>query len=145
MILSHDLSRQVRINVYPASGTTGVQETTVLDMADFENVLFIAAATVTSTAQQLTMNMGTASTTGAGNFSEAIGDSSHVSTGGLYLDVHRPTKRFVQGRFTSSGASSPARAVMAIRYGARSVPTTQDASGATGTQLYSPGSGTATG
>lgn len=137
--------RHARINAYPASGTTSPQETSVLDMLGFESVMLIALTTVTSTAQQLSFQTGTASTTGAGNFSEVVGDTSHTATGGLGLDMYRPTKRFVQGRMTASGASAPARGIVAIRYGARSMAVTQDTSGLVMTQLYSPGSGTATG
>lgn len=144
-MLSHDMARQVRINAYSASGTTSPQESSVLDMQGFEGILAIGISTVSSTAQQLTFQTGTASTTGAGNFSEVVGDSSHVSTGGQFLEMYRPIKRFAQARMTASGASAPSRGLVVIRYGARSVPTTQDASGATGEFLYSPGSGTATG
>ena len=136
---------RARINAYAASGTTAPQESSVMDMLGFESIMAIGIATVTSTAQQLTFNEGTASTTGAGNFSEVVGDTSHTTTGGLVLDQYRPTKRFVQARMTASGASAPARGLVVIRYGARSLPSTQDASGAVVTQLYSAGSGTATG
>lgn len=136
-------SQKSRINMYTAVSATTPLETSVLDMLNFESVLFVAQSSVTSTAQSLRMLNGTASTTGAGNFSEVIGDTSHTTTGGSYLDVFRPTKRFVQGQFTASGAAGP-RSLVAIRYGARSQPTTQDAV-VTGTLLYSPASGTATG
>jgi len=135
-------SQKSRINAYVAVSATTPLETTVLDMLGFESVLFIAQSTVTSTAQSLRMLNGTASTTGAGNFSEVVGDTSHTATGGLYLDVLRPAKRFVQGQFTASGAAGT-RGLVAIRYGAKSQPTTQDI--AVGTLLYSPASGTATG
>lgn len=137
-------SLRSRINAYAASGTTGVLESTVLDMAGFESALIVGIATVTSTAQQLFAEGGTASTTGAGNFSQYVGDASHVSTGGEFVDLYRPTKRYLQARFSASGASAPARGLVVLRYGARSMGTTQDASGATGVRLYSPGSGTAT-
>lgn len=144
-MISHDLGRQVRANAYAASGTTGVLESTVFDLNGFESILAVGIATVTSTAQQLTFQMGTASTTGVGDFSEVVGDTSHTSTGGAGLEVYRPVKRFAQARFTASGASAPARGLMVMRFGARTQPTTQDVSGIVFTYLYSPVSGTATG
>ena len=135
-------SRRSEIYGQAASGTTSVLKTPVIDMLGAEGILFMAGATVTSTAQSLRFRMSTASA--SGGMSEATGDTSHTATGVLYLDVHRPSKRFVQGLFTASGASSPARFVTAIKYGLRSEPSTQPA-GTTGKRLYSPGSGTATG
>lgn len=134
------LSESVNINAYAASGATTPLNTSVLDMDGYEGVLFIAAATVTSTAQHLKMQMGTAS----GSLSDATGRVEH-SVVGLYLDVFRPTKRFVQGSFTASGASSPGRAITAIRYGARNQPATMSTALVAGLALSSPGSGTATG
>ena len=133
-----------RINGYAASGTTSPLETSVLDMNGFDSVMFVGLASVTNTGQYLSFQMGTASTTGAANFSEATGNVEQTVTGAIVMDVFEPTKRFVQGRFTASGASAPARGLLAIRYGARSLPTTQDAGSLVG-RFYSPGSGTATG
>lgn len=138
------LSENTLINGVASSGTTSPLNTSVLDMDGFEGVLFMAFATATSTAQHLKVMMGTASATNT--HSDATGRVEH-SVFGLYLDVFRPIKRYVQGSFTASGASSPARSVVAIRYGTRSGPTS-NASGdiSTGSlALASPGSGTATG
>jgi hypothetical protein len=136
-------SRHSLINAYTQLGTTSPVETSVLDMNGFESVLFVVAATVTSTGNQLVVKGGTATATGAG-FSEVfspVGASHVVDT--LYADVYRPTKRFIQGSFESSAASSPTVSITAIRYGGRSLPTTQEAE-TTGVRMYSPGSGTAT-
>lgn len=133
-----------RINGYAASGATTPLETTVLDMLGFESVMFIGISSATSTAQHVAMVAGTASATGAGNFSETTGEVVHSVSGAVVGDWFRPAKRFVQGRFTASGATGAARAIVAIRYGARSEPTTQDAPTVVNS-FYSPGSGTATG
>lgn len=139
-----ELSRNAVIDMYTASGATTPLETTVLDMNGFESVIFLGLSSVTNTGNQLAVLNGTASTTGAGNFSEVFSPvGASAVTSGIYADVYRPTKRFIQGNWEASGASAPARALVAIRYGARSVPTTQPA-GTTGVRMYSPGSGTAT-
>ncbi len=138
-------SRRSEIYGRAASGATTIIKTPVIDMggsAPAESVLFVAGATVTSTAQWLAFRMSTASA--SGGMSEATGHVDHTTTGALYLDVNRPTKRFVQGFMTASGASSPARFIVGIKYGLRSEPSSHPSITA-GTRLYSPGSGTATG
>ena len=142
MPVPHEMSRRTLITSVVASGTTSPLETPSLDMLGFESVLFIGISSVTSTAQHLKMKMSTASATAG--MSDATGRVEQSVTGCLYYDAYRPTKRFVQGALTASGASAPARGIVAIQYGARSSPTTQPA-GTTGIRVYSPGSGTATG
>ena len=135
-------SLRSRIEVTVATGTTGNLNGDIIDMASnggFESLLVVAGASVTSTAQHLKLQVGTASD----SLSDATGDIQHTVQG-LYLDVYRPILRFARGVFTASGASSPGRAIVSIAYGARSQPTTQPA-GTTGIRLYSPGTGTATG
>ena len=142
MAWEKELSLSAELYGQAGSGATTILKTPVIDMVDAESVLFLGAATVTSTAQWLKFRMSTASA--SGGMSDATGQVDHTATGLLYLDVHRPIKRFVQGIFTASGASSPARFVGAVKYGMRSQPSTQPA-GTTGLRVYSPGSGTATG
>ena len=137
-------SRRSRINMYGASGTTVALGTTVLDMDGFESVLFIAHSSVTSTGNDIRVLNGTASTTGAGNFSEVFlpAGSSGITTGAQFVDVYRPAKRYVQALFETT-ASGTQKGLVAIRYGARALPTTQDVV-TRGTQAYSPASGTST-
>ena len=135
-------SRRALFNAYIATGATTPLETTVLDMNGFENLLLVGIATVTSTGNRIQVLGGTATATGAGNFSQFVGETSALTTA-LALDVYRPVKRFAQGQLSATAASSPIRALVAIRYGGRAQPTTQDA-GITLNRLYSPVSGTAT-
>lgn len=135
-------SRRSEIYGQASSGTTSPLKTPVIDMSGAESVLFIAGATVTSTANVLKFRMSTASA--SGTMSESTGHVDHTATGALFLDVHKPIKQFVQGLFTASGASSPARFIVGIKYGLRNEPSTQP-TGTVGSRLYSPGSGTATG
>lgn len=138
-------SRRSRINGYvESSGTSTPLETSVLDMNGFESVMFIGVSSITSTGKSVAVAAGTASTTGAGNFSDLQGAATAFTSGAAFTDVYRPTKRYVQGRFQTTAATAAARALVAIRYGADSLPTTQDAA-TTGIQLYAPTSGTSTG
>ncbi len=138
-----ELSRNAYITGQSASGGAGnVAKTPVIDMAGFESVCFIAVATATNTSNRLAMRSGTASA--SGGLSDTTGDVEHTVTGAMYLDHFRPTKRYVQGRFSASGATSPHVGLIAIAYGARAVPTTQPVE-TTGVRIYSAGSGTASG
>ena len=125
-----------------SSGITGLVKTPVFDMKGFESILFGAIASATNASNRLAFRMSTASA--SGGMTDATGQVAHTVTGMLILDVFRPIKQFVQGRYTASGATSPAVAVFGVQYGARAMPTTQP-SGTLVTRLYSPGSGTASG
>ena len=122
-----------------ATGTTVAINGTIVDTDGYENVLGIAVATVTSTAQHLKWQQGTATA--------AVSDTTgrvENSVGCMYLDINRPGMRYGRFVLTASGASSPYRGIITVRYGARNQPTTNDA-GTTGTRLNTPGTGTATG
>ena len=138
-----ELSR--RTQVFGQAGTvsaTGVLKTPVIDMLDFESVMFVAVGSATNSSNRLAMRMSTASA--SGGMSQATGQVSHLTTGALVLDVYRPIKRYVQGLYTASGATSPAAGIVGMAYGARSMPTTHPTHTSV-TRLYSPGSGTASG
>lgn len=135
-------SRRSMIYGVASSGITGNVKTPVIDMAGFESVLFAVVASATNSSNHLALRMSTASA--SGGMSDASGETSGISTGVQVLDVYRPTKRFVQGRYSSSGATSPAVGLIAFAYGARAMPSTQP-TGTNVKRMYSPGSGTATG
>lgn len=135
-------SEDYLINGVASSGITGNVKTPVFDMNEYEAIAFMAVASATNSSNRLGFRMSTASA--SGGMSDATGQVAHTTTGVLVLDVYRPTKRYVQGRYSASGATSPAVAIFGIQYDARSVPVTQ--STAVGvTRLFSPGSGTASG
>jgi hypothetical protein len=140
--MANRLSEGSFITGVASSGVTGNVKTPVFDTYGFESIMFMAVASATNSSNRLAFRMSTASA--SGGMSDATGQVSHTSTGVLVLDVHRPTKRYVQGRYSASGATSPAVGLIGVMYGARSQPTTQPAE-TTVTRLYSPGSGTASG
>ena len=137
-----ELSRRAYITGVASSGITGLVKTPVFDLAGFESIMFMAVASATNSSNRLAFRMSTASA--SGGMSDATGQVSHTATGVLVLDVQRPTKRYVQGRYSASGATSPAVGLIGVAYGARSQPTTQPTETVV-TRLYSPGSGTASG
>jgi hypothetical protein len=126
-------------------GTTGTSialNGDVIDMASnggFESIAFVGYQSASQADSALVMQMGTAS----GALSDATGDVPGTKTS-LYLDVRRPTQRFVRGVFRPGSATVAYRSLHTIAYGPRVKPTTQPAS-TTGLALYSPGTGTATG
>ncbi len=135
-------SRRSMIFGVAATGITGNVKTPVIDMAGFESVIGMVAASSTNSSNHLALRMSTASA--SGGMSDATGETSGIATGVQVLDVYRPTKRYVQFRYSSSGATSPQVGLIAMAYGARAMPTTQP-TGTNAKRLYSPGSGTATG
>ena len=136
------LSERSYITGVAASGGTANVKTPVFDMKGFESIMFMAVASATNSSNRLAFRMSTASS--SGGMSDATGQVAHTTTGVLVLDVQRPIKRYVQGRYAASGATSPAVGVIGVAYGARAMPTTQPAETLV-TRLYSPGSGTASG
>ena len=137
------LSQRLEMTCYRQATTnsTGTLQTTVFDMTGYEGLLLLSgrATTDADTSSKLFIQDGTAS--------DAMSDTTgmqNITKTGLYLDVVRPVKRFVQGNFKTTASGADVQQIWALRYGARTQPTTQPAS-TTGKVLYSPGSGTASG
>ena len=123
------------------SNTTGTLQTTEPDMSHWEGLCLLSGRQTTDadTSSKLFVQTGTAS----GALSDTTGMVNLTKTG-LYLDTVRPVKQFVQGNFKTTASGPDEQQLIAIRYGARSLPVTQPAS-TTGLIVYSPGSGTASG
>ena len=113
----------------------------IVDTDGYENVLLIGQLESTNTNAQLVALGGTATN----DMSEYTGPSGGEASGvakTLYLDIHRPKKRYISGTvFASAGAQNAN--VITILYGARSVPTSNSTL-VNGRQLYTPNTGTAT-
>lgn len=137
-----ELSRRTVItgNWNTATNATGRMTGDVLDMTGFDGVLFVGVYGTTNagTESYIFAQGGTAS----GSLSDTTG-AQRLSKTTVFLDLYRPTTRFVRGGLVST-ASGETKTLIAIQYGPRTVPTTQPAS-TTGVRVYSPGTGTATG
>jgi len=125
-----------------SSGVTGNVKTPVYDMSQGNSILFIAVASASNSSNRLAMRMGTASA--SAGLSDATGQIAHTVSGVLVYDAYKPTKRFVQGRYSASGATGAAVAIVGIQYGLRQTPSTHPAATLVG-RFYSAGSGTASG
>lgn len=106
----------------------------ILDMAGFEGVMFVALtgdATATSAlalkCEQNTVNSasGMAELTGAASFTAGASDADNKA---LVLDVHKPRERYVRAVLERGTADCVVDGIIAIQYMPRSMPTSQDAS-----------------
>ena len=141
--MGFELSRNTRISFSPASvsNATGRIDGPILDMDGWESVAFLAFVTATNagTDSVLGMRVGTAS--------DAMSDTTGVqrfAAGGIYLDVARPGKRFVQGQMRCT-VSGDCRGLVSIQYNPRSAtgqPTTDHPASTTGRRIYTPDTGT---
>ena len=123
------------------SGATGAS-TPILDMDGYEGVLFLAYEETTNTSNQLIARGGSATN----SLTEYTGPSGGEASGtqvNLYLDVFRPKHRYIEGYLNSSLGATGNALILALRYGARTTPTT-NATVWNGKELFSPNTGTAT-
>lgn len=117
-----------------AAGITEV-DTSILDMAGFEGVMFVcllntvtAGSVVTVTAQQNTANQ-TGGMAPIANASASVTDVGGASSNqAIVLDVFRPLQEFVRAAVTRTTANAALDGVIAIQYAAHRKPTVQDAS-----------------
>lgn len=137
------LTQQGQLFCYRQSTTnsTGTLQTTVYDMTGWESITLLSgrATTDADTSSKLFFQTGTASD----SLSDVTGQQA-ISKTGLYLEMVRPLKRFVQGNFKTTASGADVQQIWAILSGGKNLPSTQPAS-TTGKVLYSPGSGTASG
>lgn len=140
-VLTGFLSDNVKITVNgPTSAGTSAIDSTTLDMAGFEGVIWIvrlgtAAADNNIRAQQDTVSgMGSAADL-AGTLVNSASNNVHV------LDLQRPLERYVRCRVTR-GTSTTIDTVVALQYKARSLAVAQ-AAAITLEQHSSPVEGTA--
>ena len=144
-----NLARNVRIaralNAVAAGQTD--QNGGIIDMANYEGVVFIAVlGTLASGAVTgLKVQMGNES-----NLSDAadlVGTAVSMTDSDdnklLVLDIHRPAERYVRAVVTRGTADATIDGVIAIQYGARILPTSQDSTVAGIETHVSPAEGTA--
>lgn len=131
-----------------AAGTSD-QNSSSVDMAGYEGVLFVAlfgtltATQVTSIKAQSSSDDGSTDTfadlegTAVGPLTDSDGNKM------LLLDVFRPDERYVRCVVDRGTANAVIDGVIAIRYGARSIPTTQGSTVMAAESHVSPAEGTA--
>lgn len=132
----------IKVKAGQATGTTAV-DSDVIDMAGYEGVLFFGtiatanAGNYMKAQQDSVIGMGTAVDL-AGSKVTAAADASVV-----WLDVHRPTKRFVRVEIVR-GLTTVTGDIYAIQYNGRKLPETNlTLNSLIGLLLVSPSEGTA--
>lgn len=122
-----------RVSAAAAAGQTDVASS-ILDMAGFDGVLFVAllgdvtdTSVLTLTAQQNTANStsGMAALTGTATFTAGASDADSKA---MILDVIRPVERYVRAVLSRGTANAAVDGILAIQYRAGTKPCTQDAS-----------------
>ena len=139
--MAYPLMQQVRFYGYKQTVTnsTGTLQSTVFDMTGFESIVLLSGRQTTDadTSSKLFFQTGTAS--------DALSDvtgQQRIALTNIFLEMHRPLKRFVQGNFKTTVSGVDTQDLKVLLWGARNLAATQPAS-TTGLILYSPGSGTA--
>ena len=129
-----------------AAGQT-VQNGAVIDMANFEGVVFIAAlgtlasGAVTGIKAQQGNQANLSDAADLAGTAVSIADTEDNEL--LVLDIYRPAERYVRAVVTRGTADAVIDGVIAIQYGARVLPVTQDTTVAGIETHVSPAEGTA--
>lgn len=133
-----EISQGIKITVVEAAAAAAQTElvTDVLDMQGYEGVMFIALTGDVTTASVLTLTV-------KGNTANSVSsptpvtqkataaftaDGTSADSKALMVDVFRPTMRYMFGSLTRTTANAIVGGIIAIQYGARNKPTSQDAS-----------------
>jgi hypothetical protein len=144
-----NLARNVKITRVLNAAAAGqtVQNGAVIDMANYEGVVFIAAfgtlasGAVTGLKAQQGLQSNLSDAADLAGTALAIADTADNKL--LVLDVFRPAKRYVRAVVTRGTADAVIDGVVAIQYGTRVLPATQDSTVAGIETHVSPVEGTA--
>ncbi len=145
------LSDDIKISrVMPAiaAGKDDTNEGVVLDMANCQGVVFIAAfGTISDTSvTKIVAQQGDESD--GSDMADLKGSAVSVTPGTdnnklVVLDIKKPAKRYVQCNIIRATANAVIDGVIAIQYGLSKVPATQPSTVASTEQHVSPDEGTA--
>lgn len=118
----------------PVSASSSIDSNSaILDMAGYEGVVFIVPIedSVTGGVATLTIQHNTANSDSGMAATDSVATVTCVSSDDinqqlLVAELYKPTKRYVQGVVTSSAANIAFGTMIAIRYGPRKAPVTED-------------------
>ena len=144
-----NLARNLRIaralNAVAAGQTD--QNGSIIDTANYEGVVFIAAlgtlaaGAVTALKAQMGNESNLSDAADLAGTAQSIADTDDNKL--LVLDIHRPAERYVRAVVTRGTADATIDGVIAILYGPRVLPVTQDSTVAGIETHVSPEEGTA--
>lgn len=125
-----------------STAATSAVESDYVDMAGFEGVVFITSFGTAASGNTLLAAQDSAS---GGSYTDLEGTSvtSGTSDEDVWIDVYRPTKRYVRAE-AARGTSSTLESIWAIQYGARVQPVDNTTSGTIAGEAHvSPAEGSA--
>jgi len=133
-----NLSKAIKVTVVEAAAAAGTSElvTDVLDMSGYEGVMFLAIlgdvtsdSVLTLTVKGNSANSVSSPTPVTQKATDAFtADATTADSKVLFVDVYKPTLRYVFGSLTRTAANAVVGGVIAIQYGATNKPTSQHAS-----------------
>lgn len=131
-----------------AAGTSAISSATVIDMQDYESVIFVysfgtltSGTVVTAKAAQLATSSPTASTDDIAGSGIAVADTN--SDKSVVLEIHKPTYRYIRPCVTRTTQNAVLNSIIAIQFGPKIKPTVQSTTIVAQTSLISPAKGTA--
>lgn len=132
-----NLSKDIKITVVEAAAAAAQTElvTDVLDMTGYEGVMFIALTGDVSDTSVLTLTVKGNTANSVSSPSPVTQKASDAFTAGaatadskvIMVDVYKPAMRYIFGSLTRTAANAIVGGIIAIQYGAKTKPTTQDA------------------
>lgn len=140
------LSSSVRLSWLSAtsSSSTATVSGTILDMSGYSGVLFLSGVKTANAGNTLKAQASTANSTST--MEDLTGTSVGVGSSdeGLWLDVYRPSKRYIRPLLLRGGAATVAGPIVALQYSGHKLPITNTSSGSYfGEAHVSPSTGTA--
>jgi len=146
-----NLSKNVKVTRVMTSQVAGTSDTlsgTTLDMQGFDGVLFIASFGAITANAVTTLKAQQDTAAGMGTAQDLLGTGVSIDddedTKALVLDIYQPLERYVRCQIVRATANAVVDGVIAIQYGARVTPTTNDSTTVADTELHvSPAEGTA--
>lgn len=108
-------------------------ESDIVDMAEYEGVVFVALTGDVTDTCVLGLNVEHGDEAGGGDMADTTATASFTAGATnadskiLAVDVYRPTKRYVRAVLTRTTANAVVGGIIAIKYGPRKAPVTQDA------------------
>ena len=132
-----NMLKHCKITVVEAAATAATTElvTDVLDMSGYEGVMFIALTGDVTASSVLTLTVKANSANSVSSPTPVTQKATAALTAGatdsdskaLVVDVYKPPLRYVFGSLTRADQNAVIGGILAIQYGARNMPTTQDA------------------
>lgn len=132
-----NLSKDIKITVVEAAAGAAQTElvTDVLDMSGYEGVMFVALTGDVTSGSVLTLTAKSNSANSVSSPTPVTQKATDAFTAGaadadskvLMVDVYKPALRYVFGSLTRTSQDAIVGGIIAIQYGAKSKPTTQDA------------------